>query len=158
MTTKKNHETLPRPTAELEDIAAYYDTHDTSGEMEPGNWVDPRPMQTTSLRLPAEVVNALKSLAQDRGMRYTALVREIVEQAVQGARVAESEDLAEINQRLARIEAAVVARSEEPPRRSRQRVPASNSGQSRAVRGWAKKQAATAEGSKTARRSGSLRG
>jgi hypothetical protein len=25
-----------------EDIAAYYDTHDTSGEMENGKWVDPK--------------------------------------------------------------------------------------------------------------------
>lgn len=27
---------------ELEDIAAYYDTHDTSDEMENGEWVDPK--------------------------------------------------------------------------------------------------------------------
>jgi hypothetical protein len=32
-------------TKELEDLAAHYDTHDTSGEMEPGQWVDPQPMK-----------------------------------------------------------------------------------------------------------------
>jgi hypothetical protein len=66
----------------LDDLAAYYDTHDTAAEMEYGRWVDPRPMKTTSLRLPANVVEALKARAHRRGMRYTALLREIVERAV----------------------------------------------------------------------------
>ena len=70
-------------------------------------------MKTTSLRLPAEVVEALKTLAQSRGMRYIALVREIVEQAVHGAWLGESEELAEINARLARIEAIVSGQVEE---------------------------------------------
>lgn len=34
---------LPMPIEDLEELAAYYDTHDTSREMEAGlEWVDPR--------------------------------------------------------------------------------------------------------------------
>lgn len=76
--------------------------------MEQGTWVDPRPMKTTSLRLPADVVEALKTLARTRGMRYTALVREIIEHAVNGVRLTENEEFSQINERLARIEAAVI--------------------------------------------------
>lgn len=108
----KRTEPLPRPAKELEDLAAYYDTHDTSSAMEEGEWVDPRPMKTTSLRLPADVVEALKALAQTRGMRYTALVREIIEHALTGARWAKSDEFVMINERLARIEAAVVDQPE----------------------------------------------
>ncbi|MEU4741863.1 hypothetical protein AB0G02_15555 [Actinosynnema sp. NPDC023658] len=104
----KRDESLPRPAEDLEALADHYGTHDTSAEMEAGEWVDPRPMQTTSLRLPGDVVDALKALAQSRGMRYTALLREIVEHAVNGVRLTESEEFARIDQRLARIEAAVV--------------------------------------------------
>jgi hypothetical protein len=64
MTMTNKHENLPRPAEELEELAAYYGSHDTADEMEDGVLVDPRPMQTTSLRLPADVVEALKSLAQ----------------------------------------------------------------------------------------------
>jgi predicted DNA-binding protein len=128
-TTKKRREALPRTAEELEDLATHYDTHDTSSEMESGQWVDPRPMKTTSLRLPVEVVEALKALAQTRGMRYTALVRAIVEQAVHGAWLGESEELAEINERLARIEAVVTGQAEEVRPRRRHRASASDSGQ-----------------------------
>ena len=41
MTMTKQPEQLPRPEAELERLAEYYDTHDTSAEMEHGDWVDP---------------------------------------------------------------------------------------------------------------------
>ncbi|QUQ70127.1 CopG family antitoxin [Kutzneria sp. CA-103260] len=47
--------------------------------MEAGEWVDPRPMVTTSLRLPATVVTALKAEARRKGVRYTALVRQVLE-------------------------------------------------------------------------------
>jgi hypothetical protein len=43
--TMSDHEELPRPAAELEQIAAYYDTHDTSEEMDSGTRVDPQPWQ-----------------------------------------------------------------------------------------------------------------
>jgi predicted DNA-binding protein len=68
-------------------------------------------MKTTSLRLPVDVVEALKALAQAKGIRYTALIREIVEQTVYGARLVDHNELAQINERLARIEAAVERQS-----------------------------------------------
>lgn len=111
MTMTNKHENLPRPADELEELAAYYGSHDTADEMEDGELVDPRPMQTTSLRLPADVVEALKSLAQARGIRYTALIREIVEQMVYGSRLVDHDELTKINERLARIEAAVARQS-----------------------------------------------
>ncbi|MCS7482285.1 BrnA antitoxin family protein [Umezawaea endophytica] len=120
MTMTEQNEHLPRPVEELEALAAYYDTHDTSSEMEQGEWVDPRPMRTTSLRLPSDVVDALKTLAQGRGLRYTAFVREIIEEAVNGTRAAEYDELAMINQRLTRIEEAVAEHSA-PVRRARPR-------------------------------------
>lgn len=116
MTVKKGSEALPLPVEKLEELAAYYDAEDTAAGMRAGQWVDPRPMKTTSLRLPVEVVDALKVLAQTRDVRYTALVREIIEQALSGGRLAESGELTQINERLARIEAAVVER---PARRAR---------------------------------------
>jgi hypothetical protein len=48
----KDTEQLPRPAAELERLAEYCDTHDTSAEMERGNWVEPQPMATTYARSP----------------------------------------------------------------------------------------------------------
>ncbi|MEJ2857348.1 MULTISPECIES: hypothetical protein [unclassified Saccharothrix] len=116
--TKKRSEALPMPAEKLEALAAYYDDHDTSSEMEDGEWVDPRPMKTTSLRLPTEVVDALKSLAQARGQRYTAFVREIVEQVVTGTRtVGRDEVVRSIDRRLARIEKVVEEKPVEAPRR-----------------------------------------
>jgi predicted DNA binding CopG/RHH family protein len=72
-------EELPRSAEELAELAEYYDNNDTSVEMEAGEWVDPRPMVTTSLRLPDTVVAALKEEARRKGVRYTALVREVLE-------------------------------------------------------------------------------
>jgi uncharacterized protein (DUF4415 family) len=117
MTPKTPNETLPRPVGELDDLASYYDAHDTSAEMEHGHWVDPRPMKTTSLRLPADVVEALKARAHRRGMRYTALLREIIEGALRDEPGADSDNLAQINDRLARIEAAVTGQPEPPQAR-----------------------------------------
>src|ERR1035438_9715534 len=57
MTMTDHPEQLPEPAAALERLAGYYGTHGTSGEMEHGEWVEPQPMATTSLRLPAEVIS-----------------------------------------------------------------------------------------------------
>jgi predicted DNA-binding protein len=114
MTPKTPSETLPRPAGELDDLASYYDTHDTSAEMEHGQWVDPRPMQTTSLRLPKDLVEELKARAHRRGMRYTTLLREIIESAVHNEPT-DSDDLAQINDRLARIEAAITRQPVQRP-------------------------------------------
>ncbi|MFI9007380.1 hypothetical protein ACIGNX_09150 [Actinosynnema sp. NPDC053489] len=136
----ERNEPLPRPVDELEELAAHYDTGDTSAEMEHGEWVDPRPMRTTSLRLPGEVVDALKALAATRGIRYTALVREIIENAVNGVPLVEFREFARINERLARIEAAVVEQADEPVpprptgRSTRTRVPVALHGRTRKPR------------------------
>jgi predicted DNA-binding protein len=119
--TPATAEAMPRPAGELDELAAYYDAHDTAAEMEHGRWVDPRPMTTTSLRLPAEVVEALKARARRRGVRYTALLREIVERAVRGEQAEEGGDLAQINRRLARIEDALAGRPAQAPQARRTR-------------------------------------
>ena len=107
MNMTKRSEPLPRPAAELERLAEYYDTHDTSAEMEPGDWVEPQPMATTSLRLPVEVIEELKRQARDRHLRYTSYVRSILERAARGETPPE---IADITERLERIERAVTKR------------------------------------------------
>ena len=107
MTMTKRSEDLPRPAAELEQLAEYYETHDTSAEMENGSWVDPQPMATTSLRLPVEVIDQLKRQARARHLRYTSYVRSILERAALGGATPE---IADITERLERIERAVTDR------------------------------------------------
>jgi hypothetical protein len=102
MTEREEH--LPRPAAELEQLAGYYDTHDTGHEMEHGTWIEPQPMATTSLRLPADVISQLKRQAQARHVRYTTYVRAILERAANGTLPT---DMADITERLERIERAV---------------------------------------------------
>jgi hypothetical protein len=103
----KRSEPLPRPAAELERLAEYYDSHDTSAEMEPGGWVEPQPMATTSLRLPVDVIEELKRQARLRHLRYTSYVRSILEHAARGETPPE---IADITERLERIERAVAER------------------------------------------------
>jgi predicted DNA binding CopG/RHH family protein len=105
--TMTKHNDLPRPAAELEQLTDYYDTHDTSEEMEHGTWVEPQPMATTSLRLPADVISQLKRQAQARHVRYTTYVRSILENAARGEPPI---DAADITRRLERIEQAVTGR------------------------------------------------
>jgi hypothetical protein len=103
---KKHSEQLPRPAAELERLAEYYGTHDTSTEMDNGDWVEPQPMATTSLRLPADVIDQLKQQARTRHVRYTTYVRAILERAARGGSPPE---WVEITERLDRIERALSA-------------------------------------------------
>jgi len=104
----KHSEQLPRPAAELERLAGYYDSHDTSAEMEHGEWMEPQPMATTSLRLPADVIDQLKRQARVRHVRYTSYVRSILERAARGGPPPE---IADITERLERIERAVTGDS-----------------------------------------------
>jgi hypothetical protein len=106
MTMTKNSEQLPRPAAELERLAEYYGTHDTSTEMDNGDWVEPQPMAMTSLRLPADVIDELKQQARTRHLRYTTYVRAILERAARGGSPPE---WVEITERLDRIERALSA-------------------------------------------------
>ena len=102
----KHNEQLPRSAAELEQLASYYNSHDTSTEMERGEWVEPQPMATTSLRLPADVISQLKLQAKARHVRYTSYVRSILERAARGELPPE---IADITERLERIERAVTS-------------------------------------------------
>lgn len=104
MTMSKQSERLPQPAADLERLAEYYGSHDTSDEMEQGEWVEPQPMATTSLRLPAEVIGQLKRQAKARHLRYTSYVRLILERA---ATAGPQPELADIAERLDRIERAL---------------------------------------------------
>jgi predicted DNA binding CopG/RHH family protein len=111
--TKRN-EQLPRSAAELEQLASYYNSHDTSTEMEHGEWVEPQPMATTSLRLPTDVISQLKLQAKARHVRYTSYVRSILERAARGESPPE---IADITERLERIERAVTGgRSGDDPK------------------------------------------
>ncbi len=102
--TKK---TLPRKAVELERLATYYDTHDTSAEMQTGERVEPQPMVTTSLRLPAALASALRAEARGKAVRYTVLLRRILEEHL---RRAETDELREIRERLTRVERQVSRR------------------------------------------------
>lgn len=64
-------------------------------------------MATTSLRLPADVIDQLKRQARARHVRYTSYVRSILERA---ARTGMPPELADITERLDRIERAVTSR------------------------------------------------
>lgn len=113
MTKRTEH--LPRSADQLEQLADYYDTHDTSPEMENGQWVDPQPMATTSLRMPADVIEQLKQQARERHVRYTSYVRSILEQAARGG---QSTELTQITERLDRIERAVSTKQSRGPRQT----------------------------------------
>jgi predicted DNA-binding protein len=69
---------------QIEELAEYYDTHDTADEMDGGRVVEPLvdPMVVVSLRLPKHVVDQVRALAAERGVRPTALLREWVEAQV----------------------------------------------------------------------------
>ena len=98
---------LPRKAAELERLATYYDTHDTSAEMEAAQRVEPQPMVTTSLRLPAPLVAALKAEARREAVRYTVLLRRVLEAHL---RRSERDELHQIRERLTRVEQRVARR------------------------------------------------
>lgn len=95
-------EQLPRPADELDRLARHYDDTDAADEIAAGRTVAPQPMITTSLRLPRAVVDELRREAARRGVRYTSLLREIVERHVVG-----TFDEAPSSAALARLEAKV---------------------------------------------------
>ena len=76
--------TFPGPPPSSSNGPATTDSNDTSAEMEHGTWVEPQPMATTSLCLPADVIGQLKRQAQARRIRYTTYVRSILECAANG--------------------------------------------------------------------------
>jgi predicted DNA-binding protein len=75
---------------DLERLAEYYDTHDTSEMMAGGRVINepaPEPMDVISVRLPGAVMDKARELAEERGVKVRELLREWIE-----AGVLESED------------------------------------------------------------------
>lgn len=99
-------EKLPRGAAELRALADHYDRTDTSAEMAHGHWVEPQPMKTTSLRLPEQVIDDLRAEARHEGVRYTELVRRVLESHLRMSRP-DHVHTADIIDRLERIEQMV---------------------------------------------------
>ncbi|GAA1503425.1 hypothetical protein GCM10009677_39160 [Sphaerisporangium rubeum] len=68
------------------ELAAHYDTHDTSAELAQAVPAGPVPagevMIVTSLRLPKPVMDQVRERARARGVKPTALIREWVEAAL----------------------------------------------------------------------------
>jgi hypothetical protein len=68
------------------DLAAYYDEHDTTAELEQATPREPvhvdDVMIVTSLRLPKSVMDEVRERARVRGVKPTALIREWVEAAL----------------------------------------------------------------------------
>ena len=73
--------------AQREELAKYYSTHSTAEAMTTGEWVNEPaadPMVTTSLRLPVELMQAVRAMAAREGLKPTALMRRWVEDAISG--------------------------------------------------------------------------
>lgn len=89
---------------ELEELASYFRTRDTRDDPveEQGN----EPMVTASLRMPRELFERIKRDAQQRGVRHTTHIRELLEQGVNG-QSATPDELAEIRDQLDRVLRAV---------------------------------------------------
>ncbi|MEO3808805.1 CopG family antitoxin [Sphaerisporangium sp. B11E5] len=70
----------------IDELAAYYDTHDTTAELEQATPREPVPadevMIVTSLRLPKPVMDEVRERARARGIKPTALIREWIEAAL----------------------------------------------------------------------------
>ncbi|QUH04862.1 hypothetical protein HUO13_32435 [Saccharopolyspora erythraea] len=95
--------------AKLDELAQYYDTHDTSAEMEAGRWEaeppSPDPMVTTSLRLPKSLLDQVRARAAAEDTKATAWIRALIEAELSAAAPNSTEA------RLRRLEAAVFEHS-----------------------------------------------
>lgn len=71
---------------DLEHLAEYYDTHDTSETMAQGRVItEPaaaEPMDVVSVRLPGAVMDKARELADQRGVKVRELLREWIEAGV----------------------------------------------------------------------------
>lgn len=70
-------------TEDSEKLRAYYDTHDTTAELERAEFdesVVAEPMVGITIRLPATTLDAAREVARERGIKVTALLRDWIEQ------------------------------------------------------------------------------
>jgi CopG antitoxin of type II toxin-antitoxin system len=94
---------------EAEKLAASFDEHDFSEEIENAELVDQpvtEPVIIVSLRLPKPVMDQVREAAKARGIRSTALVREWVEE-----RLAQNTDIGEITIPASALPALVAEQS-----------------------------------------------
>lgn len=70
--------------SDIDEIAEYYETHDTAEEMEGGRLVPPLsdPMVVTSVRLPKGTLDQVRNEARHRGIGPTQLIRQWIEAAL----------------------------------------------------------------------------
>ena len=75
-------------TKKSDESAAYYDTHDVAAEFGDDGWEKRAPvsreamMITTSLRLPKPIMDEVRKVADERGVKPTALMRRWIEAAL----------------------------------------------------------------------------
>jgi predicted DNA binding CopG/RHH family protein len=95
--------------AKPDELAKYYDGHDTSAEMESGHWVteppESDPMITTSLRLPKSLLDRVRTRAAEDDMKATAWIRALIEVSLSHS------EPGSIEARVRRLEAAVFQES-----------------------------------------------
>ncbi|MCI2422183.1 hypothetical protein MOQ72_32605 [Saccharopolyspora sp. K220] len=81
--------------AKPDELAKYYDSHNTSVEMESGHWVteppESDPMITTSLRLPKSLLDRVRTRAADEDMKATVWIQALIE-----ARFSRNAELAQL--------------------------------------------------------------
>ncbi|MDR7301863.1 hypothetical protein [Haloactinomyces albus] len=104
----------PIDPARLDEIAEYYDTHDTSAELrraKPENDTESDPMVSTSLRLPKSLLDWVREQADAEHIRPTALIRRWLEQkrdSEQPGRKHPADDAASVDERVRRLEEIVL--------------------------------------------------
>ncbi len=79
--------TMIKTPEQLQELADYYETTDTAGAMEDGQWVNEpavEPMVTTSLRLPLDLMQTIRQQAAAERVRPTALMRRWLEEGARG--------------------------------------------------------------------------
>lgn len=93
----------------IDEMAEYVANHDFAEEMKQGTWetdVVDDPMISTSIRLPKSLMDRVRQAADDDGVKPTSWIRQLVERNFSG-REAAMEDRADLEARVARLEAAL---------------------------------------------------
>lgn len=106
--------------SKMEELAAYYDHTDLSDSIERAERNDEpavSPMVTTSLRLPVELMEAIRVQAAAQGVRPTALMRRWVEEAATGQTEAVAKAVRELRGVALDIRNSLNAVGQSTPRR-----------------------------------------
>lgn len=71
--------------AKIDELREYYDTHDTSEDLEGAAYDDTivkAPMVGITVRFPKPALDRVRAIANARNVKVTALIRDLVEQAI----------------------------------------------------------------------------